>query len=572
MSQAREPDLPGGSRAVARAALVRLTLDDVWDGVRSYRGLLLLWLVATGSYATITVLMGRAGVPGWDAAAHLYKASLIRDGASVFWDNYWYGGMYGSLTYGFVYYWLVQYIPPEVVAIVAAGAVPPLFYVYQQRMWGIDDVWPAWSFALVMGVYLAHGQDPFVLSLALSLAGLAVLASGLPVWGALPVGLGIFVNPMGFVVVGVLMLADVLARPECRRVYLWFFVSLAPALVLRLVLGWAFAEASTYLNETTQMLVYLGFALAGVALAGINAVHARGPFVILFLVYAALCIASFITPHGPVGNNVGRFFLVFGVPLMVLLRRSRLRRPFRHAELAVIPIVLFALIQFSTPIAHYFNKDERLQTQAGFFAPALAIARSRCDANHRIHVVALRRHWEAYYFPRAGYAITRGWYRQADAIHNGLFYTQYDAAGYAAWLRRMGVEYVFLANAPLDPWSEREARFLGSSSEFRAVDKAGAWTIYRVSRPEGLAVGLNGGTAKVTSLGHRAFSVTVDRPGSYLVKVTWSPYWRLYGDGRLSAGRDGFIRLDAVRAGTYTAAIDVSPDEALSQVWERISG
>ena len=36
---------------------------------------------------------------------------LLRDGQSVFWDNYWYGGGYGALTYGFVYYWLAAVVP-----------------------------------------------------------------------------------------------------------------------------------------------------------------------------------------------------------------------------------------------------------------------------------------------------------------------------------------------------------------------------------------------------------------------------------------------------------------------------
>jgi hypothetical protein len=54
--------------------------------------------------------------------------------------------------------------------------------------------------------------------------------------------------------------------------------------------------------------------------------------------------------------------------------------------------------------------------------------------------------------------------------------------------------------------------------------------------------------------------------------VTWSPYWRLHGDGRLVAGRDRFMRLEAVQAGTYTATIDVTPRAALSQIWEQVRG
>ena len=170
-------------------------------------------------------------------------------------------------------------------------------------------------------------------------------------------------------------------------------------------------------------MVFLGFALVGLALAGVNAVHPRRPFVVLFLVYAVCCVGSFVTPGSPLGNNIGRFFMVFGLPLLLLLRHTRLRRPFRYGELAIIPIVLFALLQFGTATSHFLNAVERPQTTRAYFAPALAAARDLYDPNYRFHVVALRRHWEALYFPEAGYPITRGWYRQADAIHNGVFYT-----------------------------------------------------------------------------------------------------------------------------------------------------
>ena len=49
-------------------------------------------------------------MPGWDDAAHAYKVLLLRGGDSVFWDTYWYGGGYGAITYGFVFYWLAQYV------------------------------------------------------------------------------------------------------------------------------------------------------------------------------------------------------------------------------------------------------------------------------------------------------------------------------------------------------------------------------------------------------------------------------------------------------------------------------
>ncbi len=439
---------------------------EVW--LRTRRGLLTLWVTTTAAVALVTLLMEWGGVPGWDDAAHAYKVFLLRGSSSVFWDTYWYGGGYGAITYGFVFYWLAQYVSGALIVIVAAGTIPVTFYLYVRDMWKIDDVWPAWGFALVMTLYLAHGQDPFVLALALTMGGLALLARRRPLWAALPVAVGIFANPMGLVVVAPFMLTDFIVRRGARRRYLLFAAALAPAVLVRFGLGLAFSEPGSYLNETSQLMVFLGFALAGVALAGVNAVHPRRPFVVLFVVYALVCVGSFVTPGSPLGNNIGRFFMVFGLPLFLLLRHTRLRRPFRYGELAIIPIVLFALLQFGTATSHYFNAVERPQTTRAYFAPALAAARDLHDPGYRFHVVALRRHWEALYFPEAGYPITRGWFRQADAIHNSLFYTPYDAAEYVAWLQSMGVQYIFApVDAPLDPWSRRESRLLESSPRVR---------------------------------------------------------------------------------------------------------
>ncbi len=233
--------------------------------------------------------------------------------------------------------------------------------------------------------------------------------------------------------------------------------------------------------------------------------------------------------------------------------------------------MLFGLLQISAPYSHFTRTDEWPQTRASFFAPALAAAARYFDPDYRIHVVALRRHWEADYFPEAGYPITRGWYRQADAIHNGLFYTPYDAATYTAWLRRMGVQYVFLPEAPLDSWSQREVKILKTSPEFEVVERSGAWTVFRLRDAEPLAVGLNGGTAHITRMGRQGFSVTVDLPGTYLLKVTWSPYWSLVeGSGVLRRSPDRFLLLDARAAGIYTLRFEVTPGKVVSEVGARL--
>jgi uncharacterized protein YggT (Ycf19 family) len=311
--------------------------------------------------------------------------------------------------------------------------------------------------------------------------------------------------------------------------------------------------------------VFLGFALVGLGLAGVNAAHPRRPFVVLFLVYAVLCVGSFVTPGSPLGNNIGRFFMVFGLPLLLMLRHTRLRRPFRYGDLAVIPIVAFALLQFGTATSHFLNAVERPQTTRAYFAPALTAARDLYDPDYRFHVVALRRHWEALYFPEAGYPITRGWYRQADAIHNGLFYTPYDAAEYVAWLQSMGVQYIFLpVDGPLDPWSKREARLLAVSPAFSFVEQTGAWRIYRLIDAKPLLVPApqepESGTGTILSVGHEQIDFTVTKPGTYWLKFTSSPYWELEGGpGKITPRPDRFMDLTLGRAGRYTLRFVVTP-------------
>ena len=199
------------------------------------------------------------GLPGWDDAAHVYKVFLLREGQGIFWDSFWYGGGYGAITYGFLYYWMAQYVPGPVLVAIASGLLPVLFYLYYHRAWRVDDVWPAWVFIAVLCMYQANGQDPFVVALCMSMAGLALLAAGRIVVGALLVGVAVFANPLALFVVGVFLLADFVGRPALRRRYLVFAAWLAPFVVLRLAIGIAFAEPSAYVNEFNQVVFFLTF-------------------------------------------------------------------------------------------------------------------------------------------------------------------------------------------------------------------------------------------------------------------------------------------------------------------------
>jgi hypothetical protein len=507
--------------------------------------------------------------PGWDVAAHSYKTFLVGAGDSIFWDNHWYSGSYGAITYGFLFYWLDQLLPAWLLVVACAGAVPVLFYLYQRDLWQIRDPWPAWLLAGTMCVYLAHGQDPFLLALALTMGGLALLARGHPVWGALLVGAGIYANPMGIVVGGVFMLADLIGRPETRRRYLVFLAVLAPFVIARLALGMAFSEPDDYLEQPARLVPLLTYTALGALLTTISTLSRRRPLIILFLTYAVVGVAAYNLPGNPLGNNIGRFFMVFGLTLFFIARRSRLRQPFTYVPVILL-LAVGSLWQLASPVTHFTDRPEIAQAQRSFFTPALALAGRYYDLDHRLHVVAPRRHWEAFYLPAAGYPITRGWYRQADAIHNAFFYAGYDLAGYVTWLRDQGVEYVLVPKGPVDQWSHRERHLVETSPAFALVDQAGEWSVYRLRDARPLVVGLDGGTAHITAFGHRSLTLVVDRPGDYLIKVTWTPYWTLEGPGSLRQGAGDFTVLEAVAAGAFTLRFEVTAGAALDEIGRRL--
>ena len=99
-----------------------------------------------------------------------------------------------------------------------------------------------------------------------------------------------------------------------------------------------------------------------------------------------------------------------------------------------------------------------------FWDPAVTFLRDKSMPNYRVEVVPTFDHWEAYWLPRAGIPLARGWYRQIDIARNELFYEKpLGPAAYRQWLRGMGVRFVVLPETRLgQKGEEREARLLRS--------------------------------------------------------------------------------------------------------------
>src|SRR5437867_3395087 len=72
--------------------------------VRRGHSLLREAILATGIAALLASLLAYLGPPGGDVAAHVYQRSVFLNNGFELWNNLWYSGRYGFVTYSVLYY------------------------------------------------------------------------------------------------------------------------------------------------------------------------------------------------------------------------------------------------------------------------------------------------------------------------------------------------------------------------------------------------------------------------------------------------------------------------------------
>jgi hypothetical protein len=131
---------------------------------------------------------------------------------------------------------------------------------------------------------------------------------------------------------------------------------------------------------------------------------------------------------------------------------------------------------------------------------------------------------------------------------------------------------VFLPHAPLDLSGPRETAILTTDPRFTTVYRGADWTVYRLQGAQPIVVAQDGlGVAHVTAFDRESIALSVSRPGSYLVKVSYSPYWRVAsGEGTLTPGPDDFMVLNAPAAGALDLRIVVTPQVLWNELVTRL--
>jgi hypothetical protein len=120
------------------------------------------------------------------------------------------------------------------------------------------------------------------------------------------------------------------------------------------------------------------------------------------------------------------------------------------------------------------------------------------------------------------------------------------------WALGSGVTLIALPDAPLDPWSVREATLLSASQPWLdPVWSDPHWRVWRVID----GVGMVSGPAQLTWLGVNSASLHFDHAGTVVVKVRWSTYWQVTaGTACLSASPQGWLSVDKDRPGDVSLA------------------
>jgi len=506
--------------------------------------------------ATVVVL---AGPTGGDVPAHLYRTLLVHENIYL-WDNLWFAGQYPLVSYSLLYYPAAAAIGNLTLVVASVVGAAVLFQRICTREWGAAAIWPSRAFAILAAGPIFTGTYSYAAGFAMLLATIAALQSGrisLAIGcGALTLGF----SPLAFIFLVIALAAIAVSRRQVNRRAVLFCAGLAVAAGVQLAALRLFPMGGRYPFRGIELATVLVVAGLGVIVA-LRAPRG-GILAALFGFWLLASVALFIIPE-PVGENVTRLRSVV-FPLMLLTVLVARFRPRGVALVALALALVYNLMPYANAVANR-TKDSRAAS-AAFWAPALHFLHEHRGGAFRVEVVPTSDHWEAWFIPRAGFPLARGWYRQLDIAENGaLYHDPLSPAGYRHWLRRMAVRYVMLPSVTLGKkGADREARLLlrgapGLRLAYRSVD----WRIYEVHDP--LPILRGPGRVHVGAFTHDRIAARVSEPGTYRLAVRYMPYWDVRrGAVCVARAQDGMTDLRVRRPGPLLLAAADGPSALLA--------
>jgi len=507
--------------------------------------------------------------PSPDLAAAVYRVHLFSADGFSLWDNNWYGGHYLP-GYSLVLAPLATLLGLYWTGVIAVTLSTLIFRRLVAERFGQRTAVASALFALSATGDLFIGRIAFALGVTFGLASVLSIVRGHRVGSAVFSFACAAASPVAAAFLVLAAAADLTTNRRPARAA----VLAAPALVLTLVLSVLFPEGGYEPFAFTSLL-----AAAGASLALILVLPAREQLLRHGAqLYLLALLLAYVVPS-PMGSNAVRFGVLFAPAIMAgCVEVSDIQRAFgrvgrwwqlarRHDPArdsrigragAVWLMALFSaalvLWQVAGPLEQSIGASLEPASRYSFYVPAIRYLEGHSGgAPIRIEVPFTKSHWDATILGER-FDLARGWERQLDTRYDELFYSgRLTASAYHAWLLETGVRYVALSDAPLDFSSVQEAALIRSGLPFlREVFTSANWHIYAVIGAQPLA----SGPGELTAMDGDGFTLYATRPGTFLVRVRYTPYWKIasgLGSVRESAGgwtllttdRRGAIVLDA---------------------------
>ncbi len=517
------------------------------------------WLPAVALSAALAAAMLAWNPQVGDLAAQVFRAELFERAGLAIWNGSWYGGHY-TLTYSVLFPPLAALLSPQLVGMLAVVASAYLFDRLVRDHWG-EAARPAtlW-FAAGVVTLLADGQLTFALGVAFGLASLRALQRQRPALALLSAAACALSSPVAAVfLAGVLFASAWDVHPirffrRTRGPALWAaLIALALVLVPNAVFPGA-GEFPFALSSYIAIPLWCGSALYLTRDLAKEERHLRQ----VLLAYLLAATAIWLIPNA-MGGNAVRLGALFGGPVLAaVLLAHRPRVPTWFLILFMAGGVYWQLTASVTQIARSVGDPS---TKAAYYEPAATWLRANGGEGVRVEVPPTANHWEsAYLAPEVDLA--RGWLRQIETTRDDIFYAEdghLTDAAYSHWLRENAISYVALPDASLDYSSLDERRLILRDPPYLSLRWSNEhWRIYAVRGAAPLVEPLGDGAAQTRWVGHEGFALDVDRPGEFLVRVNFTPYWSIArGEGCLLHRRD-WTMVRASRPGVFRVAADFS--------------
>jgi hypothetical protein len=522
------------------------------------------WLPAvTLSAALATVLLAWNPQVG-DLAAQVFRTELFQRAGLAIWNGSWYGGHY-TLTYSVLFPPLASLLGPQVVGTLSVVVSSYLFDRLVRDRWGEAARWATLWFAAGVVTLLADGQLTFALGVACGLGSLRLLQMGRSKAALVAAAACALSSPVAAAFLAGVVLIGALerGRPFDRSA----LGAAAIALGLVLVPNLAFPESGQFpfaFSSFVAIPLWCGSALY--VTRGLRGEERQLRWAIA--AYLLVSVAIWLVPN-PMGGNAVRLGALFGGPVLaavVLARRPRVSPWFLALFLA--GGLYWQVTASVTQIARSVGDPS---TSAAYFEPVADWLRAHGGAGARVEVPPTANHWESAYLA-SHFELARGWLRQLDTTRDEIFYSDEERltdAAYGNWLRRNGISYVLLPDAPLDYSSVAERRLILDEPSYLAPRWSSEhWRIYAVQDPEPLVAPLGAAAGRTLWVGRQGFGLDVTRPGEFLVRVNFTPYWSISrGSGCLLRRGDW-----TVARASHPGVFRVSADFSVGRAWNAVTG